>query len=137
MRLSPESVASAQAAHFVAIKVLRPDLAAAVGNERFVREIEVPAQRSDVHALGCLLDEMPSGEAAFPGATPQMALVKKVSGTAPRPWPPSRQSGEESGDGRGPCLSRARVPNPSVGAPGIGDAPGWDPSGGPGGGCGR
>jgi DNA-binding NarL/FixJ family response regulator len=34
-------------------------------------------------------------------------------------------------------LSRASVPNASVAAPGTGDAPGWDPSGGPGGGCGR
>jgi eukaryotic-like serine/threonine-protein kinase len=40
-------------------------------------------QRTDVYALGCMLHEMLSGEAAFPAATPQMALVKKLSGTAP------------------------------------------------------
>jgi serine/threonine-protein kinase len=40
-------------------------------------------QRTDVYALGCLLHEMLSGEAAFPAATPQVALAQKLAGKAP------------------------------------------------------
>ena len=43
----------------VAIKVLRPELAATMGSERFAREIEVAARLQHPHILG-LLD---SGEA--------------------------------------------------------------------------
>jgi serine/threonine-protein kinase len=35
----------------VAVKVLRPDLAAALGSERFIREIEVAAQLHHPHIL--------------------------------------------------------------------------------------
>ncbi|HMA39520.1 MAG TPA: protein kinase, partial [Gemmatimonadales bacterium] len=35
----------------VAIKVLRPDLAAAIGPERFLREIEIAARLSHPHIL--------------------------------------------------------------------------------------
>ena len=38
--------------------------------------------RTDVYALGCLLHEMLSGEVAFPASTPQVALAKKLTGTA-------------------------------------------------------
>jgi tetratricopeptide (TPR) repeat protein len=47
----------------VAVKVLRPDLAATLGPERFFREIEIAAQLQNPHILP-LLD---SGEAKVPG----------------------------------------------------------------------
>jgi len=43
----------------VALKVLRPDLAATMGSERFAREIEVAARLQHPHILGVL----DSGEA--------------------------------------------------------------------------
>ena len=39
-------------------------------------------RRTDVYALGCLLHEMLSGEAAFPASTPQASLAKKLTGAA-------------------------------------------------------
>ena len=97
----------------MAVKVLRPELAAVLGADRFLQEIKVTANlqhphilplfdsgeadgflyyvmpvvegdaRSDVYALGCVVYEMVAGHAPFEGTTAQALLAKHAVDTVP------------------------------------------------------
>ncbi len=93
----------------VAVKVLRPDLAVALGSERFVREIAVAAQLHHPHILplfdsgeadGFLYYVMPYEEGqslreklAAEGELPRVrsSLVSDWRLARPRTWPPNRR----------------------------------------------
>src|SRR5207247_400404 len=81
----------------VAIKVLRPDVAAAIGAERFLREIPLAAGspaatgpeqgagdrerdgRCDEYALACVVYEMLAGEPPFSGDSARAIVAKHLS----------------------------------------------------------
>ncbi len=60
----------------VAIKVLRPELAATVGPERFLREIEIAAKLSHPHVLPLLDSGRWSDAAASGGRVPETPVLR-------------------------------------------------------------
>src|SRR5439155_1091992 len=90
----------------VAIKVLRGDVAAAIGAERFLREIAIAARlthphvlplidsgqaagdrerdgRCDVYSLACVVYEMLAGEPPFSGPSARAIVAKHLSESPP------------------------------------------------------
>src|ERR1051326_9087098 len=122
----------------VAIKVLRPELAAALGPERFLREIETTAnlrhpgilplydsgEADDFlyyvmpfvegetlrDRLACVLVEMLTGEAPFAAATPQRTIARRLT----EPPPVLVASRPEAGPQLSGVMERVLATDPAV-----------------------
>src|SRR2546430_1103957 len=60
----------------VAIKVIRADLAAVLGPDRFLRQIGIAARLQHPHSLACVVYEMLVGEPPFTGPSAQAVIAR-------------------------------------------------------------